>query len=178
MPEQHPTEVPRSPSWLPSWFRHPTRLDLATGHHLRPIREVDVDLDLPAVLASRERLWSIYGEAWGWPPEGMTREQDRADLARHEAETARHESFDYALFDDEEAELLGCVYLEPPGRAGADADVSWWVVDRLVGSELEAVLDAEVPRWVHRDWPFTAPRFVGRDLTWQQWLALPPPPSP
>ena len=38
------------------------------GHHLRPIRADDVDLDMVAVMGSRERLWSIYGEAWGWPP--------------------------------------------------------------------------------------------------------------
>ena len=37
----------------------------------------------------------------------MTREQDREDLARHEAEIAAHESFNYALFDDDETALQG-----------------------------------------------------------------------
>lgn len=69
-------------AWLPDGFAHPLRVDLPTGHHLRPIRADDVDLDLPAVMGSRERLWSIYGEAWGWPPVGMTAEADRADLGR------------------------------------------------------------------------------------------------
>jgi hypothetical protein len=31
--------------WLADDFSHPERLDLATGHHLRPIRENDVDID-------------------------------------------------------------------------------------------------------------------------------------
>jgi hypothetical protein len=160
-------------SWLPRAFVHPIRADLGTGHHLRPIRATDVDLDYPAVMDSRDRLWSIYGRAWGWPPATMTYEQDRDDLARHEAEIASHQSFNYALFDAEESRLLGCVYLDPPERAGADVEISWWVVDRLVGTEVERALELFVPQWVAECWPFQRPRFVGRDLSWDEWLNLP-----
>ena len=160
-------------TWLPADWQHPTRVDLPTGHHLRPIRATDVDLDLPAVMGSRERLWSIYGPAWGWPPAGMTREQDRADLARHEAEIEAHESFNYALFDAQETALLGCVYVDPPEKPGADAEISWWVVDALVGSDVEQALDELVPRWIAEEWPLERPRYVGRDLSWAEWIALP-----
>jgi len=162
-------------SWLPADFVHPTRVDLPTSHHLRPIRAGDVDLDYPAVMGSRERLWSIYGEPWGWPPSDMTYQQDRDDLARHEAEIEAHRSFNYALFDAAETALLGCVYVDPPGRAGADADVSWWVVDALAGTGVEAALDAFVPRWIAESWPFSRPRYPGRELTWTEWLRLPAP---
>jgi hypothetical protein len=161
------------PSWLPEDFAHPLRLNLPTGQHLRPIRAIDVDLDLPAVMGSRERLWSTYGEAWGWPPVGMTREQDLEDLAHHEAEIDAHESFNYALFDAEESELLGCVYIDPPSKVGADAEISWWVVDRLVGSDVESALNSVVPQWISADWPLHHPRYVGRDLSWADWMALP-----
>ncbi len=160
-------------TWLPDDWQHPTRVELRTGHHLRPIRASDVELDMPAVMGSQERLWSIYGKAWGWPPATMTAEQDREDLARHEAEIEAHESFNYALFDADETELLGCVYIDPPEKPGADAEISWWVVDRLVGSPVEAALDEHVPRWVSEEWPLRAPRYVGRDLAWDEWLALP-----
>ncbi len=30
-----------------------------------------------------------------------------------------------------------------------------------------------MPAWIAAAWPFTAPRYIGRDLTWQEWLALP-----
>ena len=159
--------------WLPPEWEHPTLVRLSTGHHLRPIRASDVELDMVAVMGSRERLWSIYGAAWGWPPATMTFEQDEEDLAHHEAEIASHESFNYALFDPAETELLGCVYIDPPAKPGADADISWWVVDWLVGSPVEAALDELVPRWVAEEWPLTAPRYVGRDLSWQEYLALP-----
>ena len=159
--------------WLPAGWEHPTSVRLATGHHLRPIRATDVDIDYVAVMGSRERLWSIYGRAWGWPPATMTLEQDREDLARHEAEIEAHESFNYALFDPAESELLGCVYVDPPAKQGADAEISWWVVDWLVGSPVEIELDAFVPQWIATAWPFQAPRFVGLSLSWSQYLSLP-----
>lgn len=147
-------------AWLPDDFVHPEHVPVDEGHHLRPIRESDVELDYPAVMGSRRRLWSRYGEAWGWPPATMTVEQDRADLARHEREIAAHESFNYALFDTAETALLGCVYIDPPEAPGADAEVSWWVVDDVTGTPLATALDALVPRWLADTWPFTHPRFA------------------
>lgn len=159
--------------WLPDDFTHPLEVHLPSGHHLRPIRAEDVDLDLDAVMGSRDRLWSIYGEAWGWPPATLTREQDREDLARHAAEMEAHESFAYALFGPDEDELLGCVYIDPPEKVGdVDAEISWWVIDALEWSDVKATLDAFVPAWIERDWPLSAPRYIGRDLTWREWLDL------
>ncbi len=117
--------VTDEPSWLPADWDHPLRVDLTTGHHLRPIRASDVDLDMHAVTGSQERLWSLYGQAWGWPPASMTAEQDREDLAHHEAEIERHESFNYALLDPGETELLGCVYVDPAHKVRVDAEISW-----------------------------------------------------
>jgi hypothetical protein len=141
--------------WLPDDFQHPLRADLATGHHLRPLREADVEIDYRAVMGSRERLWEKFGEAWGWPPADLSYEADRADLARHEAETAAHETFAYALLDEAETALLGCVYIDPPGErspAGVDAVATWWVVDEAAGTELEHALDEFVPRWLTETW--------------------------
>jgi RimJ/RimL family protein N-acetyltransferase len=162
-------------AWLPDDFAHPLRADLPTGHHLRPIRADDVEIDFPAVMGSRERLWTIYGQAWGWPPAHMTPEQDREDLAHHEREIEGHQSFNYALLPDDESELLGCVYVDPPEKAGdAGAEVSWWVVDALVGTGVERALDEFVPRWLAEEWALPAPpRLVGRDLSWAEWIALP-----
>jgi RimJ/RimL family protein N-acetyltransferase len=147
-------EAGASGQWLPAGFRHPERVDLPTGHHLRPIRATDVDIDLPAVMGSRERLWSIYGDAWGWPPATMTREQDAEDLAHHEREIEAHESFNYAVLDAHETELVGCVYLDPIKGDDCAAQASWWVVDDAVGTHLEQVLDDLVPLWLATAWPF------------------------
>ena len=144
-------------AWLPAAFVPPGRVELSTGHHLRPIRETDVAIDYPAVMGSRERLWRTYGAAWGWPPADMSFDDDRRDLARHEAEIAAHESFDYAVLDAAEAALLGCVYVDPPdddSPPGTDAVASWWVVDAAAGTELERVLDGFVPVWLAETWGF------------------------
>lgn len=149
-------------TWLPENFDHPRRVELATGHHLRPIRATDVDIDYPAVMGSRERLWAKYGEAWGWPPETMSFEADRDDLARHEAEIEAHVTFNYAVLDEAESELLGCVYIDPPeeGSApGSDAVVSWWVVDAAAGGELERALDEFVRGWLEDTWGFRSVEF-------------------
>jgi hypothetical protein len=133
--------------WLPDDFEHPTRLELATGHHLRPIRATDIDLDYPAVMGSRHRLWEIFGTAWGWPPETLNVDDDRDELARHEREIEAHESFNYAIF----------------------AEICWWVVHEMVGSDLEAVLEVVLPVWIASEWPLQHPRYIGRDLTWAEW---------
>ena len=151
-------------TWLPAGFEHPERVDLSTGHHLRPIREADVDIDYPAVMGSRERLWAKYGEAWGWPPATMTFDEDRADLVHHEEEIAQHLSFNYAIFDAGEDALLGCVYIDPPeetdpGMEGPRAVVTWWVVDAEVDGPLDAALDDTIPRWLGEVWPFVSVRY-------------------
>jgi hypothetical protein len=160
--------------WLPEDFTHPLRVPIAGGYQLRPITAADTDLDYPAVMIARDRLWSMFGPAWGWPAATMTYEEDRADLARHEAEIAAHKSFNYALLDDAETALLGCVYIDPPERAGADAEICWWTVNGELGTELGAVLDSLVPAWIADAWPFDRPRYIGRDVSWADWLALPP----
>jgi hypothetical protein len=159
--------------WLDPSFPHPTRVDLSTGQHLRPIREADVDIDHPAVMASQARLFSIFGAAWGWPPVDMSYEHDRADLARHEAEMEARQSYNYAVLDADESTVLGCIYIDPPMKVGADAEVCWWVGDDLVGSELEAHLDEFVPTWLADVWPFERVRIIGRDVSWTEWLDLP-----
>ena len=145
-------------TWLPR-FQHPGRVDLGAGYHLRPIRKSDVDIDYPAVMGSRERLWSIYGVAWRWPSSTMTLEEDRLDLARHEREMEAGGSFNYAILDEPEHRLLGCVYLDPSPEPEHDAVVSWWVIDEMVGTELDLRLRDFVPAWIEKSWPFTKVHF-------------------
>lgn len=144
---------------MPADWQHPPRVVLSTGHHLRPVRASDVDLHLRAVLGSQERLWTLYGALWGWPPADLTVELDRDDLARQEDETARGVSYGYALFDAGETELLGRLTIQPARTRGGADDVSWWVVDWLVGGPIEAALNAFVPAWVAAEWPLTRPRY-------------------
>lgn len=159
--------------WLPADFVAPMIVPVLEGVHLRPLRAADAELDHRAVMSSRDRLWQLYGEAWNWPSETMTVEEDREDLARRERAADDQESFTYAVLDTPETRLLGRVHVDQPRKDGADVEVTWWVVDARVGTILETALDVVVPDWINGVWPFARPRHVGRDLTWQEWLALP-----
>ena len=119
--------------------------------------ETDIEIDYPAVMGAREQLWAKYGDAWGWPLATMTVEADKMDLARHEAEMTRQETFNYAVLNEGETELLGCIYIDPVDERsppGSDAMVSWWLVDQAVGTPLERALDDFVPRWLTETWGF------------------------
>ncbi len=159
--------------WLPDTFDPPQQVSLATGHHMRPIRASDVDIDYPAVMGSRERLWVEFGPAWGWPPATMTWDEDRADLERHEREMVERASYNYAVFNVDESELLGCVYIDPPQKVGGDAEISWWVVNGEREGPLDRELARFVPRWIADEWPFTSPQLIGIDLSWADYLARP-----
>lgn len=150
--------------WLPSAFAHPTHVPLTADAHLRPIRASDVDIDMIAVQGNQQMLWRMYGEAWGWPPPTMTREEDEADLARHAREIEAHESFNYAVLASDESRLCGCVYIDPldPVDGRPAAEVSWWLVaDAPEG--LRSALDAFVPRWLAGAWPFGEVRYPFQD---------------
>lgn len=84
---------------------------------------------------------------------------------------SRNESFNYAIFDPQEQQLLGCVSIDPPEAAGHDAEVCWWIVDGEVGGPLDRWLDVAIPRWLEDHWPLNRPRVVGRDITWDDWQA-------
>ena len=136
-------------AWLPGFLTRPGGSTSATGHHLRPIREADVEIDYPAVMGSRERLWRKYGEAWGWPPADMSFEDDRRDLARHEAEIAAPRR-----------STTPCS--TPPRRRFSAASTSirrtaapvrrqssrWWVSTRRSAPSSSGTLDQFVPRWL------------------------------
>jgi hypothetical protein len=106
-------------------------------------------------MSARARLWDLFGQAWGWPLADMTYEEDREDLAQHEADIAACKSFCFAVLDADERELLGCVYVDPSAEEGIDAEVRWWLVDAAVGTDVESALTKLVPEWIAEAWPLS-----------------------
>jgi Acetyltransferase (GNAT) domain len=139
---------------------------------LRPITINDVVKDYDAVMTSAETLRKRF-PLWGWPAEDMSLEEDMIDLAWHQKEAQLRRSFNYAVMSPDESRLLGCVYVDPPEKAGADADVAFWVRDDEAGTGLEAELEPAVRAWVAADWPFETIRWPGLELSWEEWDALP-----
>ncbi|WP_139979510.1 hypothetical protein [Nocardioides litoris] len=122
------------PPWLEPWFQVPTRVELASGHHLRPLRAADEGL--PGL------------------PVGL-------DLGAAVAAATARSSFCFGVFDDEERSVLGWVTLDP-GAAPYDVEVGWAVAPEQVGTHLAETLGAALPGWATSAWPWTSPRVTRR----------------
>lgn len=148
-------------SWLPDDFQHPLHVTWTKDVHLRPITAADVDIDLPVVTSNRGMLWRMYGEAWGWPPETLSREADAEDLQHHADDMEAHASFNYAILPTDESTLYGCLYIDPADSSDVpdadprrEAEVSWWL-SADAPAPLHADIDAFALAWLRSAWPFT-----------------------
>jgi hypothetical protein len=99
--------------FLPPDFDVPELLEI-DRFRIRPLTIHDVVKDYDAVMTSRQHLWEQFGQAWDWPSEDLTLEQDLIDLASHQKEAQRRSSFAYAVMRPDERLQLGCVYIAPP----------------------------------------------------------------
>jgi hypothetical protein len=159
-------------SWLPKGWQPPAGLEHPL-FRLRPITIHDVVKDYDAVMTSREHLWSLFGEVWGWPKATMTLEEDVVDLAWHQKEAQLKRSFNFAVMSLDESRLLGCVYVDPPTKQGFDAEVFWWARQDELANGLEGEIGAAARAWVEREWPFERVAFPGRDQPWAEYDELP-----
>ena len=158
--------------FLPFEFEVPELLE-HDRFRLRPLTVHDLVKDYDAVMSSREHLWDQFGRAWGWPPADLTLEQDLIDLGWHQKEFQRRSSFDYAVMSLDDTRLLGCVYVDPPEKAGFDAEVWLWVRASELASGLDALLYATVRRWIEERWPFRRVAYPSRELPLDHYDALP-----
>jgi hypothetical protein len=157
-------------AFLPRDFDVPATLE-TERFRMRSITIHDVVKDYDAVMSSREHLWELFGEAWGWPPADLTLEANLAELGWHQIEFQHKSSFDYAVMSPDEGRLLGCVYVDPPTVAGYDAEVFYWA--RPTEPGLEDELGRTVRAWIDERWPFERVAYPGRDVAWQSWLEQP-----
>ena len=140
---------------VPASFVVPEELE-TPDFRIRKLTFRDAERDYKAVMANIDLIRKTRGG--DWPSAELTFEDDQIDLAWHQREFERRTSFAYAVMALDETECLGCVYLYPPGfrgevSAGAEVDVSFWVVQAAYDRGLYAALFATLQRWL-MDWPF------------------------
>lgn len=139
--------------FLPESFEVPAQIE-TERFRLRSITIHDAFKDYDAVMSSREHLWERFGTIWGWPAESLTLEQNIVDLGWHQKEFQLRSSFDYAVMALDESRLLGCVYIDPPGQAGVDAEVWYWARVSELSAGLEEQLESFLTLWLASAWPF------------------------
>jgi hypothetical protein len=121
------------------------------------------DADHAAWSASIEHIRATPGfEGHDWPPtEGMSLEENLADLERHARDFAERAGFTYTVLAPAGDAVLGCVYIYPSRAERHDADVRSWV--RADVPELDRELHAAVSRWLADAWPFDAVDYADRE---------------
>jgi hypothetical protein len=145
--------------FVPDTFEVPPFLE--TNHfRLRMLSTDDVEKDYAAVIESRDLLHSMGSS---WPREGLTIEENLADLERHQQEFSERKAFAYTVVSLDESRVLGCVYIDPAESDAAEAKVFMWVRKSEYDKGLDPVLFQAVKKWIGSSWPFTIVLFPGRE---------------
>lgn len=136
---------------------------------IRPLRVTDVKMDFEALIASRERIRGTFGPDHRWPPSNLTLEQNRIDIAWHQKEHQRRDSFTYSVCDPNASVEFGCLYIQPTLRDEYEAAVYFWTAKAAVETGLAGVIESRLRQWVSDDWPFARTAYPGRDISWSEW---------
>lgn len=155
---------------VPSDFRIPDQLE-SSEFRLRMLTINDVVKDYDAVMSSAEHLKAVFpGGTW---PQGLTLEQNLIDLGWHQKEFQKRSSFAYTVVTPSESRVIGCVYIDPARKRGHDAVVTLWARQSELAGGLETRLYGAVKAWLATAWPFRRVAFPGRDISWDDWNAIP-----
>ncbi|MFF2040409.1 GNAT family N-acetyltransferase [Kitasatospora sp. NPDC058170] len=145
---------------VPADFTVPREL-VAEGFRLEPLGEQHNTSDLLAWTSSIDHIHATPGWTGTWPPgEGMSPEQNRADLRRHAADFEHRRGFTYTVLDPSDGEVIGCVYIYPDSEHPSATKVSSWV--RADRAHLDAPLYRAVAGWLAEAWPLREVRYTPR----------------
>lgn len=139
---------------------------------LRMLTVNDVVRDFEAVTVSKPQLLQMF-PTWGGWPEGLTLEENLIDLGWHQREFTSRRSFAYTVLSPDGTKVIGCVYIDPTRKVGYDAEVAFWARESAQGDPADRALETAVRGWIASEWPFANPAFPGRDMSWEEWRAIP-----
>ena len=146
---------------VPAGFDVPTSL-VTPRFRLEPLGPQHNLADHAAWTSSIEHIRATPGfEEGGWPPgNGMSLEDNLADLTRHAADFEARRGFTFTVLVPGSREVIGCVYLYPSRSDQHDVKVQSWV--RADRAGLDQPLAAAVAAWIESDWPWERPDRRGR----------------
>jgi hypothetical protein len=150
-----------SDDFVPAAFDAPTSL-VTDRFRLEPLGPQHNVADHAAWMSSIDHIRATPGYPDGrWPPvDGMTLEQNLADLHRHADHFARGVGFTFTVLDPSDADVIGCVYLYPSRSDEWDVTVQSWV--RADRADLDLPLADALAGWLATDWPWERINRCGR----------------
>ena len=150
-----------SDEFVPPGFDAPTSL-VTDDFRLEPLGPQHNHADHAAWTSSVEHIRATPGYPDGsWPPvDGMTLEENLADLRRHAGDFTRGVGFTFTVLDPDDSDVIGCVYIYPSRAEEWDVTVQSWV--RADRSDLDAPLADSVARWLATHWLWERVSHCGR----------------
>src|SRR3954451_24231436 len=147
--------------FVPADFDPPTSL-VTDNVRLEPLGPQHNESDHAAWMSSIEHIRSTPGYPDGsWPPpNGMTLEENLADLRRHADHFIRRVGFTFTVLAPGDNDVIGCVYVYPSKSAEWDVTVQSWV--RADRSALDGPLAYAVASWLAAEWPWSRVDRCGR----------------
>jgi len=152
-------QVVTGSGFVPDQFAVPDGLATDT-FVLEPLGPRHNEADYAAWTSSIEHIRATPGFTDGPWPTPMTLQQNAEDLARHQDDLRARRGFTYTVLDPSTRQVIGCVYLYPPRRPGADVEVRSWV--RADRADLDIPLWRAVTEWLRQQWPWSAPDYAPR----------------
>lgn len=150
-----------SEPFVPAGFEPPRSL-VAREFRLEPLGPRHNESDLAAWSSSIEHIRATPCYPDGrWPPlEGMSAEDNLADLTRHAGDFEARRGFTFTVLSTSSGEVIGCVYLYPSASPEHDVEVQSWV--RADHARLDEALAGAVRDWLAEAWPWLRPDRHGR----------------
>ena len=110
--------------------------------------------DHAAWSSSIEHIRATPGfEEGEWPPRnGMSLEDNLADLQGHADDFVARRGFTFTVLETGTDQVIGCVYIYPSKHEGYDVGVRSWV--RADRAELDGPLSTALSSWLAAAWPF------------------------
>ncbi len=136
------------------------------GVTIRQLTVADAERDFDAVTESRDRIRGTFGPETDWPPEDLTLEQNRIDVAWHQKEHQRRDAFTYAVVDPSDTTEYGCLYVQPTRNPAYEATVYFWIAESAVEGGRSPVIESTLREWIEEAWPFETVAYPGRDEPW------------
>ena len=114
------------------------------GFRLTPLSPAEVDEDFVVVRESTAVLTGLFGDAW---PDGLTLEENLADLTRHDREFRARQAFSW-IVRAEDGTYLGCAYLYPDTSTRGAGRIYTWIRRRPDRLALLAEFNAAFRAWL------------------------------
>lgn len=152
--------------FVPEDFAVPDEL-IAKDFRLTPLGPQHNEADYAAWTSSVDHIRATPGfREHSWPHD-MSLADNLRDLQRHARDFAERRGFTYTVLSTRTGDVIGCVYIYPPGNQGPGDDehrlrasVESWV--RADHAALDPAVHDAVAAWLERDWPFDSIEYAPR----------------